>query len=207
MSRALHSRFGALDREAGVTMVEVLVATVMSLVVVGGATAMLISAVRAQPQQSKQAENITTARWQLDRITRELRDGISITAGHAKTNEVSFLARVRHTSCGGGVPTSPSATSIVCQVTYTCTSTSCTRIEANEGTFTGTPETIVTGINTSAVFCFVPSTNTDPTECGPAQSATTPTYVGATLHVPNPAGSGALTVSDGASLRSATLSY
>jgi Tfp pilus assembly protein PilV len=207
MSRALHSRFGALDREAGVTMVEVLVATVMSLVVVGGATAMLISAVRAQPQQSKQAENITTARWQLDRITRELRDGISVTSGHAKTSEVSFLARVRHTSCGGSVPTSSSATSIVCQVTYTCTTTSCTRIEANEGKFTGTPETIVTGINSSSVFCFVPSTKTDPTECGPAQEATTPTYVGVTLHVPNPAGSGALTISDGASLRSATLSY
>jgi hypothetical protein len=163
--------------------------------------------VRAQPQQSKQAENITTARWQLDRVTRELRDGVSVTSGHAKANEVSFLARVRHTTCGGSVPTSPSATSIVCQVTYTCTTTSCTRIEAKEGTFTGTSTTIVTGIDTSSVFCFVPSTEADPTKCGPAQSATTPTYVGVTLHVPNPAGSGALTVSDGASLRSATLSY
>lgn len=207
MRRALRKRLGTLDGEAGVTLMEVLVATAMSVVVVGGATAMLISAVRAQPQQSKQAENITTARWQLDRITRELRDGISVTSGHAKTNEVSFLARVRHTSCGGGIPTSSSATSIVCQVTYTCTTTSCTRVEANEGTFTGTPETIVTGINSSSVFCFVPSTKTDPTECGPTQEATTPTYVGVTLHVPNPAGSGALTISDGASLRSATLSY
>jgi Tfp pilus assembly protein PilW len=207
MRRALNRRLGALDREAGMTMMEVLIAMAMSLVVVGGATAMLISAVRAQPQQSKQAENITTARWQLDRITRELRDGVSVTSGHAKTNEVSFLARVRHTSCGGGVPTSSSATSIVCQVTYTCTTTSCTRVEAKEGTFTGTPTTIVTGIDSSSVFCFVPSTETDPTKCGPAQSATTPTYVGVTIHVPNPVGSGALTVSDGASLRSATLSY
>ena len=101
---------------------------------------------------------------------------------------------------------SPSATSIVCQVTYTCTTTSCTRVKAEEGAFTGTPTTIVTGINNSSVFCFVPSTETDPTKCGPA-GTTTPTYVGVTLHVPNPAGSGALTVSDGASLRSATLSY
>ncbi|HET7484121.1 MAG TPA: hypothetical protein VFJ64_01945 [Solirubrobacterales bacterium] len=206
MKRALNRRLGALDREAGVTMMEVLVATAMSLVVVGGATAMLISAVRAQPQQSKQAENITTARWQLDRITRELRNGISVTSGHAKTNEVSFLAYVRHTSCGGTIPTSSSATSIKCQVTYTCTTTSCTRVEAKEGTFTGTPKTIATGIDSSSVFCFVPSTETDPTKCGPA-ATTTPTYVGVTLHVPNPAGSGALTVSDGASLRSATLSY
>jgi hypothetical protein len=65
----------------------------------------------------------------------------------------------------------------------------------------------VTGIDSSSVFCFVPSTEADPTKCGPAQSTTTPTYVGVTLHVPNPAGSGALTISDGASLRSATLSY
>jgi hypothetical protein len=91
-------------------------------------------------------------------------------------------------------------------VTYTCTATSCTRVEANEGTFTGAPTTIVTGIDSSSVFCFVPSTETDPTKCGPA-GTTTPTYVGVTLHVPNPVRSGALTISDGASLRSATLTY
>ncbi len=35
MRQALNRRFGALDREAGMTMMEVLVATAMSLVVVG----------------------------------------------------------------------------------------------------------------------------------------------------------------------------
>jgi hypothetical protein len=51
------------------------------------------------------------------------------------------------------------------------------------------------GLSTSSsVFTYSPST-------------TAPTYVGVTLKIPNPSGAGALTVSDGASLRNATLSY
>ncbi len=205
MRRALNRRLGALDREAGVTMMEVLVATAMSLVVVGGATAMLISAVRGQPQQSKRAENITTARWQLDRITRELRNGVSVTSGPQTAKSRSLPASV--TPPAAALPDQLERDlAIVCQVTYTCTTTSCTRIEAKKARSPVPPRTIVTGIDTSSVFCFVPSTETDPTKCGPA-ATTPPTYVGVTLHVPNPAGRGELTVSDGASLRSATLSY
>ena len=204
MRRWLRTRLSPLDGEAGMTLIEVLVATIMGLIVVGGATAMLITAVRDQPKQQKQAENIETARYELERMTREIRNGVSVTA--SAPNSVSFVAQLRRTSCGGPAATSPSASAIQCQVVYSCTSTSCTRTERDVGaTSGGATTTIVVGINSAEVFCFVPSTNTDPTECGSAQTSKSPTFVGITLKVPNPSGPGVLTVSDGASLRSATL--
>jgi type II secretory pathway pseudopilin PulG len=206
MRARLRRRLGGIDDEAGMTLIELLVAMIMGIIVVGGATAMLISAVRTQPQQQEQAESISTARFELERMTREIRNGINVTV--SSPSNVSFVARVRRTSCGGGLPTSASAPSIQCQIVYGCTTTSCTRIERQVGsTSGGTPTTIVRDIDSSSVFCFVPSANADPTECGPAKAGTSPTYIGLTLSVPNPRGSGHLTISDGASLRGATLSF
>jgi len=87
--RALRRRLAVHDREAGLTLIEMLVATAMSVAIVGGGTAMLISAVRAQPEQSKRAQNISTARYQLERVTREIRNGVSVTPEKAKASEVS----------------------------------------------------------------------------------------------------------------------
>ena len=186
------------------TLIELLVAMVMGVIVVGGATTMLIRAVRAQPKQQKQAENIDTARFELERMTREIRNGVVVTA--SAPNSVSFVARVRRTSCGGTVPTNLSTPAIQCQIVYSCTTTTCSRVEREVGKASGgVVSTIVTGINSSEVFCFVPSSNPDPTECGPAQPSNSPTYIGITLKVPNPSGPGLLTISDGASMRSATL--
>jgi type II secretory pathway pseudopilin PulG len=197
---------GALDSEAGFTLIELLVAMIMGIVVVGGATTMLISILHAQPEQSKQAQNVSTARYELERMTREIRDGVSVTS--SAPDAVSFVARLRRTTCGGSVPTNPETAAIQCQVLYSCTTTGCTRTEREVGkTSGGALSTIVTGIDSSEVFCFVPSSNADPTECGTAKPGTSPTYVGVTLRVPNPSGGGSLTVSDGASLRGATLLF
>lgn len=205
MIARLRRRMSGLDSEAGMTLIELLVAMIMGVIVVGGATAMLISAVRTQPKQQQQAENIDTARYQLERLTREIRNGVNVT--ESSVSSVSFVARLRRTECGGGVPTDPSAPAISCQVSYSCTTSSCTRTEADVGESGGASTTVVTGIDSAEVFCFVPSANADPTECGPAQEEGSPTYIGVQLQVPNPSGSGKLTVSDGASLRSATLDF
>lgn len=187
------------------TLIELLVAMIVGVIVVGGATAMLISAVRAQPKQQEQAQSISTARFQLERMTREIRNGVSVTT--ASSNGVSFVARVRRKECGGEVSTSATATAIQCQIVYTCTTSSCARTERKVGeTSGGTTTTLATGINSSEVFCFVPSANIDPTECAAVKAGTSPTYIGITLHVPNPSSPGSLTITDGASLRSATLS-
>lgn len=187
------------------TLVEVLVATMMSVIIVGAASAMLISAVRDQPALSRKAANVTTARWQLERIVREIRNGVSVEV--ATPSEVSIITQVRRVSCGGAVATDPAAEAIRCQVTYRCAAGSCTRTEAVPGgAAVGAPTVALSGVSDpERVFCFVPSTASDPTECGAAKGTEKPSYVGVQLEVPNPEGPGLLSITDGANLRTTTL--
>jgi prepilin-type N-terminal cleavage/methylation domain-containing protein len=191
MKAMLHARLAGRGGEAGFTLVELLVASAMGVVVLGAVGSLVISAMRDQPQISKRAQNISTARWVLERLTREIRDGVKV--DNATASAVSFETYVRHTTCGGTTPLAGTSPSIRCEVTYTCTTTSCSRVEAAPGVYTGTATPIFKGINSSNVFSYSPSA--------------APTYVKVTLQMPNPSGPAALTVSDGASLRNATLGY
>ncbi len=186
------ARLRRLRGEAGVTLIELLVASAMGVVVMGAVASLVISAVRDQPQISQQAQNITTARWVLERLTHEIRNGVTV--NKANSNEVSFQAYVRHSTCGGSTALPSTSPAIKCQVTFTCTTTACSRTESAPGIFSGTPQPIFSGIDSNQVFTYAPN----PTEA---------TYVKATLRLPNPSGTGELTVSDGASLRNATLGY
>jgi type II secretory pathway pseudopilin PulG len=202
--RRLRARLAVRDSEAGLTLIEMLVASAMSVVLVGAVGSMLISAVRNQPKISERAQNISSARWVQERLTREIRTGIRVDV--ATSSKVSFLTYVRRTTCGGATPLPSGSPAIKCQVTYECTTTSCSRIEAKEGVYTGAKRTIFSGIDSSNVFCYVPSINPDPLLCGPAGVPANTTYIGVSLHIPNPSGPSALTLTDGASLRNATLS-
>ncbi len=178
--------------ETGLTLVELLVAAAMSVVIVGAAGSMLISAVRTQPKLSKKSQNITTARWVLERMTREIRNGIKVEEGSGSS--VAFVTRVRRAECGGPPEEEPGAPAIQCKVTYACTATACTRGEtAPEAEGSGTPVTMVSGLDNGQVFEYDPP------------NAPEATYVGITLNIPNPDGEGDLTVTDGASLRTLTL--
>lgn len=203
MKRASRRSLGRLGEEDGLTLVELLVASVMGVVLLGAVGAMVVSAMNRQPEVSERSANVGTARWVMERLTREVRNGVAVDS--ATSSSVSFRTYVRRIACGSGVQTDPGTDAIVCEVTYSCTATSCTRLEADPGVYSGTPATVFSGIDRSDVFCYVPSTNTDPLTCGPAVSAEESTYVGMTIRIPNPSGSSALTVSDGASLRNATL--
>jgi type II secretory pathway pseudopilin PulG len=178
-----------LGDESGLTLVELLVAAAMSVIIVGAACSMLISAVREQPKLSKKSQEISTARYVLERMTRELRDGILVYPG-ATGSKVEFKTRVRRTACGGAMQESPSVPSIECRVTYSCTTTACTRTETApevEGS-KGTPIPLVGNLDSSNVFNYEPNVEE-------------PNYVGITLHIENPEGEGELTVTDGAGLR------
>jgi type II secretory pathway pseudopilin PulG len=191
MRRVLHARPGDDGGEAGLTLIELLVATTMSIVLVGAAGSMVISAMRSQPEVSSRANSISSARWVLERLTREIRDGVKV--DNATASSISFQTYVRHTTCGGTTPLASTSPSIKCEVTYTCTTTACSRTETAPEVLTGgTPRTIFSGIDSSNVFSYSPS-------------AAAATYVRLTLRIPNPSGGSALTVSDGASLRNATL--
>lgn len=204
MSRALRRVLSRAGEEDGLTLVELLVASAMSVVIIGAVGSMLVSSMRAQPKITSQAQDISSSRWVMERMTREIRNGVRVDL--VGPSSLSLVTYVRRTTCGGATASSSTTPAIKCQVTYQCTTTSCTRIEAPEGQLTGTARTVFSGINSSQVFCYVPSTEPDPLTCGPAVSKEDTTYVGVRLQMPNPSGgSTALTVSDGASLRNATL--
>jgi type II secretory pathway pseudopilin PulG len=188
-------RSSRLREEAGLTLVELLVASAMGVVLIGAVGSMAVSAVRGQPDISEKAADIQTARWVLERMTRELRNGIVVDKS-TSTSQVSFQTYVRHETCGGTTLLPSTSPAIKCEVTYSCTASSCTRRETSPGVYTGgSLTTIFSGLSNSAnVFSYSPP------------SSTYPTYVGVKIEIPNPSGSGALTVSDGASLRNATLS-
>lgn len=186
----------ARSGEGGFTLVELLVAAGMGVVLMGAVASLVISAVKYQPKITKKAENISTARYVLDRMTRELRSGERIEAGSA--SEVVFVTYGRHSPCGSNTVLSATQTSVPCKVTYSCTSSYCSRTEAapKSAPGSGTTQRLFSGMNSNQVFSFQPPGS-------PAEA----TYVKVTFRVPDPQGAGSLTVSSGASLRNATLGY
>ncbi len=190
---ALRSRCSG---EGGFTLVELLVAAGMGVVLMGAIASLVISAVKYQPRISKKAENVTTARWVLERMTRELRSGEQIESG--SSSELVFVAYERHSPCGSTTMLEAGQSSVPCKITYSCTTTTCSRTEAAPGSPAGigTTQQLFSGINSNQVFSFPQGVK-----------ATEATYVKVTFRVPDPQGSGSLTISDGASLRNATLSY
>ncbi|HEY8502530.1 MAG TPA: prepilin-type N-terminal cleavage/methylation domain-containing protein [Solirubrobacterales bacterium] len=188
----MKARLARMRSEEGFTLIELLVASAMGAVVMGAVAMLVISAVRQQPHISKQAQNITTARWALERMTREIRNGIVVKEKSASL--VSFEGYVRHGTCGGSGSTS---SSIKCRITYECTTTACFRKESEPNVNGGTARQIFSGIDSNQVFAYAPT----------EAAAPLITYVKITLRLPNPSGTGSLTVSDGTSLRNATLGY
>jgi prepilin-type N-terminal cleavage/methylation domain-containing protein len=181
--------------EAGFTLIELLVASTMAVIVMSGVATLVMSAVRGQPEISKRAQNVSTARWVLERLTREIRNGIAVAPGKATASEVSFRTYVRASSCTTGGTPGSATPAIECQVTYKCATAgtaTCTRTQSAPNTYTGTATTIISGLSSSSVFGYTPD-------------AEEPTYIEISLQLPNPSGGGKLTVTDGASLRNATL--
>lgn len=192
MSR-LMARIGSSARgETGFTLIELLVASAMGVVLLGAVGTMVVDAMRAQPEVSKRAQNITAARWVLERMTREIRNGVVVDT--ALPDEVSFRTYLRRAECGGSSVLASDKPAILCQVTYGCSSTSCSRIEADPEVETGEATTVFEGIDDSNVFSYEPNTED-------------PTFVGITLRLPNPDGPADLTISDGASLRNGILTH
>lgn len=184
-------RLKANPAQAGFTLIEMLVASAMGVVLMGAVVTLIVGALHSQPAISQTAADVQTVRFVTERLTRELREGVVV--DEATGSSVSFQTYVRHSTCGGAGMLPSSSPSIKCEVTYTCSGSSCTRIEAEPNVYTGTPVTIFTGLNnSSSVFTYSPN-------------ATTPTYVGVTITIPAENGSAATTVTDGASLRNATL--
>jgi type II secretory pathway pseudopilin PulG len=194
MLREIYRRLRQAQPQGGFTIAEVLISAAMGVVLMSAIAMLVISAVKSQPRISKQAQNITTARWVLERMTRELRSGVAVKDRSASM--VSFEGYVRHATCGGTAILASTEPAKICRVTYECSTTACFRRESDPQVNGGTPQQVFSGISSSQVFSYAPD-----------EPETAPTFVKITLRLPNPSGAGALTVSDGASLRNATLGY
>lgn len=176
------------EEEAGLTLIELLVAASIGVVVLGATSSMLVSVVRTQPKISDRAQDASTGRWVLERMTREIRNGVTVQSGSSASTLI-FTAQVRHTTCGSSSSLPASSSSIECKVTYSCSGSACTRGETTPAAVgTGTPVTMFTGINNEKVFNYSPEVK----DAG---------FVGVTLRFPNPDGGGNFTISDGATLR------
>ncbi len=158
-------------------------ATVLGLLVVGVAATVFTAAVRSQPGLERRGDAISQARFTMERLIRELRQGATVYT--ATPTQLSFSTYVDSASCGGA----PYSSSMLCRVSYTCTATACTRVEAQpDGTGPGSPVTVVSGLSSGDVFSYSPSTGA-------------PRYIVATFTFPGQNGDDAITVSDGAALR------
>ncbi len=169
--------------QRGFTFPELIVSIVIGLITVGTAMVVLQMTLRMEPEMRERSGQLQQGRVMVERVTRELRQGEFISAGSGSSLEI--VTFVHSGTCGGA----PSATAIQCLVTYSCSSSSCTRTERNpDGSGTPSFETVVTGISGPAVFGYSPS-------------AADPAYVSASLVFPGEDGDEAVTVSDGVSLR------
>jgi type II secretory pathway pseudopilin PulG len=187
--KALIQRVRRSDAEAGLTLIELLVAATLSVIVVGAATSMLISAVRQQPEISQSSQDISTARYVLERMTREIRNGVTVVAKESSASTLAFTAYTRHATCGGTGSLAAAESARVCKITYSCSATGCTRAETDStATGPGTAVPLIGGIDNAKVFSYSPD----------LEEAT---FVGATLRIPERDGDEHLTISDGATLR------
>ena len=138
----------------------------MGVVLLGALGSMLISAMRSQPEMSKRAQNISTARWVLERMTREIRNGIAV--DEATAAKVSFRTYVRRTTCGGGAPPAQrlAGDRMPGHLRLHDHRPARAREAAGRRLHAAPPTTLFSGIDNSNVFCYVPSTESDPLTCG-----------------------------------------
>lgn len=184
MSRARRVAAALQHEQRGLTLVELLVASMLGLLVVGAGMSIFLSAVRSEPRSTSKVAAIQQARFTMDRIVRELRQGLEV----AKTptpssSQLAVVTYVKAATCGGA----SASTAIPCRVTYTCSAGACTRTVAQpDGSAPGSPAQVAGGLSSSSVFSYSPS-------------ASNPTYVGVTFTFSTD--TEPVTLGDGAALR------
>ena len=173
----------ALRREErGLTLIELMIAAALGLVVIGGALTMFVGTIRSQPRDTSKVAAIQQARSTVDRITRELRQGLEIVPTPSST-QLGIVTYVKAATCGGAA----ASTSIPCRVTYTCSGTTCTRVVAQpNGSAPGPAVQVASGLASPKVFNYEPS-------------AIAPSYVGVSLSIST--NGQPTTLTDGVALR------
>lgn len=171
--------------ERGYTLIELLVAAMIGMVVLGGAVTVFVGAVRSEPRTASKVAAIQQGRTGVERITRELRQGLDVLDAPTPTSsQLSLITYVKQSSCAGP----PAGSSIACLVTYNCMADECTRtVEEPDESASGPAVRVVSGLSSTDVFSYSPSSSD-------------PTYVGVELSLTTQEG-GPVVIADGAVLR------
>ena len=131
-------------------MIEVLLAMMLGLMIVGAGAMMYTTTVRSQTGLSARDQAIRQGRITMERLIREVRQGLALdtAAGDSWSSQsLSFRTFVHSSSCAD--PTR----ACVRRVTYTCTAGSCIRVEADPNTgVQRSPVQVVSGLATAGVF-------------------------------------------------------
>ena len=160
MRRARRAVAALRRQPGGLTLVELLVATALGLVVVGGGTSIFVSSLRSEPRTASKVNAIQQARVTADRITRELRQGLEVET--ASPSQLKIVTYVKTAGCSGA----PASTAMPCKVTYACSGDMCTRMVAKpDGTAPGPTVQVVSGLASTDVFDPQPPTG-DPSYVG-----------------------------------------
>ena len=106
-------------------MIELLLVITLSLIVIGGTVGVLIAGMRSEPRIAERTADIQAARVAMERLTREIRQGATVTTATGST--IALVTNVNSATCGGA----HAAEARPCRVTYACTSGKCTRTEVN----------------------------------------------------------------------------
>jgi type II secretory pathway pseudopilin PulG len=177
--------------ERGVTLVELLVASVMSVILLGAVAQVMTSILGNSTQISRQAPRISQARALMERLGREVRQAYQVDS--ASASQIVFRTYTRHATCGSTTILASNVAPTQCRVTYSCASGTCTRSEVNaDGSGTPSPVTLVTGLQSDSVFTYQPS-------------SATPDFVQLTLVMPGrTASEDAITLTDGFEMRNVT---
>jgi len=156
------------NSEAGFTLIELIVAASMMIVITGATVALLVSALRQQPEVTERADQIGDARNALEKLTVDIRQGSEAT--YVGPSEIGL-----ETICDF-----PDGSTGPCTVEYECPASGTTYrcIRTVDG---GSPTVVTRGLSSPDVFCVVPST--EGAECGESNGEP-PAYVGVTIQFP-----------------------
>lgn len=187
MGRIRETATSLRREEDGYTLIELLVASMMGMVVIGAAVMLFIGAVRSEPRTSSKVAAIEQGRIAVERVTRDVRQASSIPT--YAPSQLVLITYVRQSTCSGG----PAATSIQCRVTYACDSDTCTRtVSQPNGSLPGPPVNVVTGLASDEPFVY-------------PEGSGEPAYVEVELSFETREG-GPVVIADGAAIRNGAAS-
>ncbi len=139
------SRRGRLLDASGITMLEMLLASSLSLITLMAATSVLMLVTRQQPRVSEHGQRIQEVRVALERMTRDLRQTYLVNASSSTSIDVRTYKR--------SVQGQPA---VQWRVVYNCYSGSCTRQEGPIEDSLGLEQPLITGVTNTDIFSYEP---------------------------------------------------